>query len=257
LCLRNHPRLGVLNGTRGTVTDVDRSDRALTFVRDDTGQRVDLPADYLDAGWVDHGYALTAHKAQGLTCDATFVLGSDEIYREWGYVALSRGRLTNRLYLLGEPETDEPDDPTHPEALEPDDRTPAEVLAAHLKRSHQQALALDHGGPVAATPVPSSSPTRPDGPVAMTGWLERAIGPCPGDPEGAQVWRQAVTQVEDFRQLHGVADTDRPLGTPPDDPASREAYQQALRQLIEARRQLAPPVPDHRALTTERGLELA
>ena len=36
LCLRNHPRLGVLNGTRGTVTEVDRGARVLTFVRDDT-----------------------------------------------------------------------------------------------------------------------------------------------------------------------------------------------------------------------------
>ena len=257
LCLRNHGRLGVLNGTRGTVTDVDRDARALTFARDDTGEQIELPADYLDAGWVDHGYALTAHKAQGLTCEATFVLGSDQIYREWGYVALSRGRQTNRLYLVGEPEP-EPDDPTHPEALQPEDRTPAEVLAAHLQRSHQQALALDHGAPVSAASAPSGQPAVPDGPVAMTGWLERAIGPCPDDPEGARVWRQAVTEVDDFRQRHGIADDDdRPLGTPPDDQAGREAYQQALRQLIEARRQLAPAGSDDRALTPERGLELA
>ena len=235
---------------------MDRSARVLTFVRDDTSEPVELPADYLDAGWVDYGYALTAHKAQGLTCEATFVLGSDQIYREWGYVALSRGRQTNRLYLVGEPEH-EPDDPTHPEALQPEDRTPAEVLAAHLQRSHQQALALDHGAPATAGPAPSSLPASPDGPVAMTGWLERAIGPCPDDPDDARVWRQAVSEVKDFRQRHGIADADRPLGPPPDGPASREAYQQALRQLIEVRRQLAPAVTNDRALTHQRGLELA
>ena len=72
------------------------------------------------------------------------------------------------------------------------------------------------------------------------------------------MWRQAVTEVDDFRQRHGIADDDdRPLGTPPDDQAGREAYQQALRQLIEARRQLAPAGSDDRALTPERGLELA
>lgn len=131
------------------------------------------------------------------------------------------------------------------------------MLAAHLKRSHQQALALDHGAPELAAPAPSGPSSCPTNPVPMAAWLERAIGPCPDDPEGAQAWRQAVTQVEDFRQLHGIADADLPLGAPPDDPASREAYQQALRQLIEARRQLAPAGPHDRALTPERGLELA
>jgi hypothetical protein len=56
------------------------------------------PRDYLDAGHVTHGYAITGHKAQGLTVDHTYVLGSEALYREWGYVALSRGRQTNRLY---------------------------------------------------------------------------------------------------------------------------------------------------------------
>ena len=31
---------------------------------------------------------LTAHRAQGATVDRAFVLGSDELYREWGYTAL-------------------------------------------------------------------------------------------------------------------------------------------------------------------------
>lgn len=31
--------------------------------------------------------------------DRTFVLGSDRLYREWGYVALSRGRTSNQLYV--------------------------------------------------------------------------------------------------------------------------------------------------------------
>ena len=48
---------------------------------------------YLEAGHVAHGDAITGHKAQGPTVDHTFVLGSAELYRAWGYVALSRGRL--------------------------------------------------------------------------------------------------------------------------------------------------------------------
>ena len=67
-----------------------------------------LPARYLDDGHVAHAYATTIHKAQGMTVDHTFVLGTDDFYREVGYVALSRGRTANTLYTVGahEPETD-------------------------------------------------------------------------------------------------------------------------------------------------------
>ena len=48
-----------------------------------------------------YGYALTAHKAQGLSVERAFVLGADDLYREWGYTAFSRARVTTRLYLVG------------------------------------------------------------------------------------------------------------------------------------------------------------
>jgi conjugative relaxase-like TrwC/TraI family protein len=97
VCLRNDRHLGVVNGTRATVDHV--TDNLGLAVRLDDDRQVTLPADYLGAGHVTHGYAITGHKAQGITVDHSFVLGSDELYREWGYVALSRGRRTNRLYL--------------------------------------------------------------------------------------------------------------------------------------------------------------
>lgn len=59
-----------------------------------------MPAEYVDAGHVTHGYAITGHKAQGMTSNHVFVLGSDTIYREWGYVSMSRGRGINRLYTV-------------------------------------------------------------------------------------------------------------------------------------------------------------
>ena len=98
VCLKNDPRLGVVNGTRATITAIDPESRAIRATGDD-GDTLVLPAQYLDDGHVTHGYAITGHKAQGLTVDHTFVLGSDALYREWGYVAMSRGRHTNRLYL--------------------------------------------------------------------------------------------------------------------------------------------------------------
>lgn len=91
-------RLGVVNGTRATITSAQPDQRTLTITTDD-GRQVLIPPDYLDAGHVTHGYAITGHKAQGLTVDHAFVLGSAELYREWGYVALSRGRLANRMYV--------------------------------------------------------------------------------------------------------------------------------------------------------------
>ena len=62
-----------------------------------------MPEAYVRSGNLDHGYALTAHLAQGATVDRAFVLGSDELYREWGYTALSRHRAEARLYVSGTP----------------------------------------------------------------------------------------------------------------------------------------------------------
>ena len=79
------------------MTHVDVARRAVETV-DDRGRQLLLPTDYLDAGHVTQRYAITGHKAQGLTCDHTYTLGTETLYREWGYVAMSRGRLTNQLY---------------------------------------------------------------------------------------------------------------------------------------------------------------
>lgn len=49
----------------------------------------------------DHGYAMTVHKAQGVTVDRTFVMPSDSMSgREWAYVANSRSRLETKLYVI-------------------------------------------------------------------------------------------------------------------------------------------------------------
>jgi hypothetical protein len=91
VCLRNNRRLRVVNGTRATITRIDPLRRTIHTTGDD-GIDLQLDTAYVEAGHVAHGYAITGHKAQGLTVDHTFVLGSAELYREWGYVALSRGR---------------------------------------------------------------------------------------------------------------------------------------------------------------------
>jgi Ti-type conjugative transfer relaxase TraA len=96
LFCRNDRRLGVLNGTRGTVTGA--SDDHLV-VETDRGHILVDP-DYLAEGHLDHGYASTVHKAQGATVARAFVLGGEAMYREAGYVAMSRARERTDLYAV-------------------------------------------------------------------------------------------------------------------------------------------------------------
>ena len=98
-----------------------------------------LPSWYLEDGHLTHVYAITGHKAQGLTCDEAFILGSDVMYREWGYTALSRGRASNRLYLVAtDPVADEAHTRHRPEPHDPLQRS-----ANNLRRSHAKHLAID------------------------------------------------------------------------------------------------------------------
>ena len=92
---RNDRQLDVVNGDRGEVLAATET---LVDVKLDRGRNVRLPADYAEQH-LDHGYAMTAHRVQGATVDKTFVLGSDEAYREWGYTALSRHRDSAHFYV--------------------------------------------------------------------------------------------------------------------------------------------------------------
>ena len=85
--LRNERELGVKNGSLGQVEAVTAQRMA---VRLDDGRRVafDLKA-YAN---VDHGYAATIHKAQGVTVDRAHVLASSGLDRHAAYVALTRHR---------------------------------------------------------------------------------------------------------------------------------------------------------------------
>ncbi len=87
------------NGMRGTVTDLSPTHMTVHVT---SGEHVVLDHDYLDHGWVDHAYAVTIHKAQGVTCDSVLVVGPAGLYREGAYVALSRARHEARLYVTTE-----------------------------------------------------------------------------------------------------------------------------------------------------------
>ena len=140
---QNDGRLGVANGDRGIV----RRATDAGLVVELGGRDVTLGRDYLDRTTahgdpvIAHGYAVTGHVAQGLTAERAFVLASDTIYREWAYTAMSRGRLTNRLYIVGA--VDGARDEIAPRTR----RTPEEDLLAGLRRSRAQLMASDVGTP--------------------------------------------------------------------------------------------------------------
>jgi hypothetical protein len=92
--LENSRELGVKNGTLGTV--LEARDGRLTARLDEGGRAVTIAAAGYDA--VDHGYATTIHKAQGITVDRAFVVGSGSMDRHMTYVALTRHRDGVQLY---------------------------------------------------------------------------------------------------------------------------------------------------------------
>lgn len=146
VCLRNDRRLGVCNGTRATVDAVDVDEGTLTITVDD--HRVRLPASYLEAGHIAHGYATTIHKAQGATFDRGLLLGTDEVWRERGYVAMSRGRASNHLYLVGATERDDSTGHGPPEAV----ADPVDAVRQAMSVTTDKRLAIDTGDALATWP---------------------------------------------------------------------------------------------------------
>lgn len=125
----------VRNGQRWQVV---RFDPDAALVRNlDNGAIAQLPNHYL-AEHTQLGYATTVHAAQGITTDTTHaLLDADRSSRTMAYVALTRGRHNNRIYLAEQRTGDTPEGHTNlPEQPErrygtPDEaaRNLADVLA--------------------------------------------------------------------------------------------------------------------------------
>ncbi len=93
LFLKNERDLGVKNGTLGTI---EKAAPDTLAVRLDDGRRITV--DLKSYAHVDHGYAATVHKTQGMTVDRTHVLATPGLDAHASYVALSRHRQRTALH---------------------------------------------------------------------------------------------------------------------------------------------------------------
>jgi len=97
--LKNERSLGVMNGTLGTVEKVENNHVTVRLDKDleNTNNRT-IAVDTNFYNHLDHGYAATIHKAQGVTVDRSYVLASKYMDSHASYVALSRHRESTDLF---------------------------------------------------------------------------------------------------------------------------------------------------------------
>ena len=93
LFLKNERELGVKNGSLGTL---EKASRDSLVVQLDDGRKIEV--DLKSYAHVDHGYAATVHKTQGMTVDRTHVLATPGMDAHSIYVALSRYRAETAVH---------------------------------------------------------------------------------------------------------------------------------------------------------------
>ena len=108
------------------------------MVQLDDGRQAVLPQDYVENS-TSLGYALTVFRSQGITVDHTFGIGGDSLFQEAAYTQLSRGRLSNNLYVAT------PENPTmgdrSPRRRYPTGGMRLDSLVDALGRSREQTMA--------------------------------------------------------------------------------------------------------------------
>lgn len=98
--LRNERGMRVKNGTLGTLERVEGGSSLTVRLDGAEGARVSF--DLKDYAHVDHGYAATVHKAQGVTVDRAHVLATPHMDRHAAYVGLTRHREGVELHWAKE-----------------------------------------------------------------------------------------------------------------------------------------------------------
>jgi len=130
---------GDVQKAQGDVLEQAAQVRTALVVELDDGRRAALPHSYAETS-MSLGYALTVFRSQGITVDHTFGLGGDSLFQEAGYTQLSRGRLSNNLYVAS------PENPRWEIGHHVEDMTRREALQSlvdALSENREQTMAQD------------------------------------------------------------------------------------------------------------------
>jgi hypothetical protein len=217
-----------------------------------------LTEEYLADGHVGYSYATTVHKAQGATYDRAFVLATESLTREAGYVSMSRARTGTELFVVtGGIEI----------GLGPGtgDEEPLARVAARLKISRAKDLASDQlgieegsdgdryarmrterriaqsleqrmsrisrtidvreGGKNQSPPVDLEvdghvNHSRSETPIYIT----KALGPRPMFSDERKIYDRVADLIDEYRGENGVNGDDA-LGPRPVDAEARRTYE--------------------------------
>jgi conjugative relaxase-like TrwC/TraI family protein len=167
-------RSWVKNGSVGTVTEIDFNHRELLVAFEQEGS-VRLPAAYLDDGRLEHAYARTTYLAQGATHRTGRYHPTDVSRFEEGYVALTRARLSTRIYVV-EGEVEVADDAGH-HAVDPD--RPSLGTVADAMSSRGAKTTANEVDPIAAAVADISRTSTVAQVRARIGELDRVLESCP------------------------------------------------------------------------------
>ena len=201
--LRNERSMGVKNGSLGTVERIEPhgGGGSSLAVRLDGADRREVRFDLKDYAQIDHGYASTIHKSQGVTVDHGHLLASDGLDRHAAYVGMSRHRETLAV---------------HYGAADFKDR---DQLTRTLGRERAKDTTLDYGdafaerrglvrseirvSPEMAKPAERAAPAR-QAPSRFAGFkpksatdlqvVERQAGRAPSPAPAAALQRQELTE---------------------------------------------------------------
>lgn len=102
--LKNDRYLGVKNGSLGTIEKIESNQLTVKLDKDNAQslERSSVIVNLDKYDHIDHGYAATIHKAQGVTVDRSYLLASKHMDSHATYVGMSRHRESADLFYSKE-----------------------------------------------------------------------------------------------------------------------------------------------------------
>jgi conjugative relaxase-like TrwC/TraI family protein len=174
------------------------------IVQLDDGRRAVLPQSYVE-GSTSLGYALTVFRSQGITVDHSFGLGGDSLFQEAGYTQLSRGRLSNNLYVTA-PENPRWEIGHHGDGT--DRRDALDSLVEALARSREQTMAIDRL-PETTVPAPDDLVTTYHEHAELGAWLHDQAPTDVTDQLAAAMVRDQRARATGHNQAEAAQDLAR------------------------------------------------